>query len=75
MKYETVPFILTGKDLDYLQDAFNWNYIAYKCAINAEENICDDKLRKHLKNISDQLNQNMNSILDTLKEGENESSK
>ena len=31
LNYEVVPNdILTGKDLDYLSDIFEWNYIALK---------------------------------------------
>ena len=28
--YNEVPTIITGKDLDYLSDMFNWNYSALK---------------------------------------------
>ena len=28
--YTEVPNIITGKDLDYLSDMFNWNYSSYK---------------------------------------------
>ena len=31
-KYDEVPNIITGKDLDYLKDMFNWNYEALKKA-------------------------------------------
>ena len=27
--YNEVPNIISGKDLDYLSDIFNWNYGAY----------------------------------------------
>ena len=30
MNYNSVPNIITGKDLDYLSDMFNWHYSAYK---------------------------------------------
>ena len=30
MNYEQVPTIISNKDLDYLVDMFNWNYLAYK---------------------------------------------
>ena len=35
MNYEKVPNIITGKDLDYLSDMFNWNYGALKSNLNA----------------------------------------
>ena len=42
MNYNEVPDIITGKDLDYLSDMFNWNYVAYKCAYNAIDKITDE---------------------------------
>ena len=35
MKYQEVPYIITGKDLDYLSDMFSWNYGAYKSIYNS----------------------------------------
>ena len=35
MNYEKVPTIISTKDLDYLEDMFNWNYLAYKKMINS----------------------------------------
>ena len=40
-KYEKVPYIITGKDLDYLSDMFNWNYGEYKMSVNSNQNIID----------------------------------
>lgn len=34
MKYENVPNIISGKDLDYLSDMFSWNYGVYKSSFN-----------------------------------------
>ena len=42
--YESVPNIISGKDLDYLTDIFNWNYSAYKSTINMSDEITDDDL-------------------------------
>lgn len=30
VNYEEVPNIITGKDLDYLSDMFEWNIASYK---------------------------------------------
>ena len=30
LKYDKVPDMISGKDLDYLTDMFNWNYNALK---------------------------------------------
>ena len=39
--YNVVPNIISGKDLDYLSDMFNWNYTGYKELYNTLENISD----------------------------------
>ena len=39
MKYEVVPSTITGKDLDYLSDMFNWNYNAFKCTYDSIKNV------------------------------------
>ena len=33
--FNTVPNMISCKDLDYLSDMFNWNYGAYKSSSNA----------------------------------------
>lgn len=75
MKYDEVPFIITGKDLDYLSDAFNWEYGAYKAAVAASDSITDEKLSKHALNVSKMHNNHMIKILEILKEAQDESSK
>lgn len=69
MDYETVPEIITGKDLDYLQDMFNWNFIAYKNTVEAIDMIEDEKLEKHLEKAAETFYDAMSEILDIL-EGE-----
>jgi len=55
MNYEVVPNIITGKDLDYLSDMFNWNYGSYKNTCNSIEKVNDkeikDVLIKQVQNI------------------------
>ena len=34
MNYEQVPDIISSKDLDYLEDMFNYNYLGYKKIVN-----------------------------------------
>ena len=75
MEYETVPEIITGKDLDYLQDMFNWNYCAYKNTIDAMQMIEDNNLEKHLKKASKVFYEAMSDVLDILQGGTNEDSK
>ena len=42
MNYEQVPTIISNKDLDYLVDMFNWNYLAYKKMINSIDMIINE---------------------------------
>ena len=45
-KLNEVPVnVITGKDLDYLSDMFQWNYTAYKCAYNNIESMTDMELK------------------------------
>ena len=66
MNYENVPKIITGKDLDYLSDMFNWNYGAYKNTINAVDNVNDEEIRNMLNKASDLFYNNMNNVLNIL---------
>ena len=75
MKYECVPDILTGKDLDYLKDIFNWNYGAYKNTLSAIESICDEMLQKHLEKCAKEFYNQMDNVLQILEGGNNENSK
>ena len=44
-KYALVPDdILTGKDLDYLCDMFQWNYGALKCCNDSISSINDNTI-------------------------------
>ena len=66
MEYETVPNIITGKDLDYLSDMFNWNYIAYKKSINDVNNVTDEEIKEILSESESLFHDNMVSVLDIL---------
>ncbi|MBE6148622.1 MAG: hypothetical protein E7167_03940 [Firmicutes bacterium] len=72
MEYEKVPEIITGKDLDYLQDMFNWNFVAYKNTIDAITMIEDESLLKHLEKAAESFYEVMNEVLDILEGGANE---
>lgn len=66
MNYTKVPNIITGKDLDYLSDMFNWNYGAYKCIYNSIEKVMDKEIKEMLEEGSDLFDENMNNVLDIL---------
>ena len=70
--YHVVPNIITGKDLDYLSDMFNWNYGGYKSMQNSLNNINDEEVKNMIEEVSNLFHDNMISILNILKGGENE---
>lgn len=70
--YTVVPDIITGKDLNYLSDMFEWNYASYKNTIDAIENVYDDEIKSMLERGSELFNNNMNMVLTILNGGNNE---
>ena len=66
MNYIKVPNIITGKDLDYLSDMFNWNYGAYKSIYNSIEQVTDKEIKELIEVGADLFDENMNNVLDIL---------
>lgn len=64
--YNNVPNIITGKDLDYLTDMFNWNYGAYKSAYNSLESISDEEIKNITERAVTLFHNNIKSILNIL---------
>lgn len=64
--YDEVPSIITGKDLDYLSDMFNWNYIALKNTNDMKNNANDPEIKDMLENGFNLFKDNMNKIMDIL---------
>ena len=64
--YNVVPNIISGKDLVYLSDMFNWNYTGYKELYNTLENISDDEVKTMISRVSEVLYNNMTNILNVL---------
>ena len=71
MNYNSVPNIITGKDLDYLSDMFNWHYGAYKSTVNAVSEVNDEEIKNMLNNASEIFMNGMNAILKILNSGVN----
>lgn len=67
--YTEVPNILTGKDLDYLSDMFNWNYAALKNANNSITKVQDKEIVTILKKGAKIFDANIEMVLDILVEG------
>lgn len=68
-KYNKVPDIITGKDLDYLSDMFNWNYNAYKKSSDCIGKIQDMEMKEIMIKASNIFHNNLNTLLNILKRG------
>lgn len=67
--YDVVPDIISGKDLDYLSDMFNWHYAAYKSTCNSMNSVQDQELLSTLNKASNIFQNNLNKILNILSNG------
>lgn len=66
-QYLEVPSnILTGKDLDYLSDMFQWNYGAYKKAKNSASQVNDEEIASVLEKGATLFDQNIQEVLEIL---------
>lgn len=65
-RYDEVPSIITGKDLDYLTDMFNWNYNSFKNIYNSCDFVSDKDIKSLLRKGANMFDENMNIILDIL---------
>ena len=63
MKYKEVPNIITGKDLDYLSDMFNWNYNAFKCVYNVLDKIENDNIKQLMIDSKNLFKDSINEVL------------
>lgn len=66
--YDVVPDILTGKDVDYLTDIFNWNYGALKKFNHFLNLATNDEIKDRLNEAISMFDDNMNEVLNILKE-------
>jgi len=67
LNFEEVPSnILTGKDLDYLSDMFQWNYIALKKTKTAVGIVGDEEIKSYLEKGIGLFDNNLNSTLNIL---------
>lgn len=67
LDYTEVPNnILTGKDLDYLSDMFEWNYEALKSMDNACDMVNDEEIVSVLEKAVGLFDDNLNSVLNIL---------
>jgi len=67
LNFNEVPNdILTGKDLDYLSDMFEWNYIALKKTDTAISIVADEEIVSILEKDFNLFKNNLNSVLNIL---------
>lgn len=60
--------ITSSKDLNYLTDTFNWNYMAYKNTTNSINQINDNEIKNHFKKSIDKFYEVMNEIIKIMEE-------
>ena len=74
MNYESVPSnVLTGKDLDYISDMFEWNFIAFKKTNTAVGIVNDVDIRSCLEKGVSLFESNLVGVLNLLESrGNNE---
>ncbi len=66
-KFTRVPEdLISGKDLDYLCDMFQWNYGCLKSTNVAMSEVNDMEIKSILEEAYNLFNQNMKVILDIL---------
>lgn len=66
INYEKVPDIISGKDLDYLSDMFQWNCGAYKKTQNCIKQVQDENIKSIIERASNVFLENTNEILEIL---------
>lgn len=71
-KYQEVPNIITGKDLDYLSDMFEWNINALKRTNDCIPKVKSTDIINMLKEACKLFEYNLNVILTLLEGGINE---
>lgn len=69
--YNEVPNILTNKDLDYLSDMYNWNYLALKKINIAKEKVQTEEIKDQLTKGYQLFQDNLNQVLTILNEEAN----
>ena len=63
---KSVPNIISTKDLSYLEDMLNWNFILIKKINHYLEETRDDDVYNKFRESRDALLKNYNDILNTL---------
>lgn len=65
--YEVVPNIISGKDLYYLSDTYNWNFNACKLANNFANEVTDEEIKNLFEKVADMHMQHCKAVLNILR--------
>ena len=71
-QYQEVPNVISGKDLDYLSDMFNWMYESYKKTMNQIPTVQDEVLKNNLQKCATFFDTSLQNVLTILEGGQNE---
>ena len=63
---DKVPKVISEKDLDYLSDMFNWNYLAYKNTNSQKSSVENEEIKLLMDRGYNLFNSNIDSILEIL---------
>lgn len=63
---EQVPTIISTKDLSYLSDMFEWNFVASKKALHYSNEVMDEDVKKILDKTFKMHEKNLKKILELL---------
>lgn len=69
LNYEEVPNILTGKDMDYLSDMFEWNVSTLKFANQFVNDIENQDIRDVLQEAYQTHQENLYDVIRAIEEG------
>lgn len=64
--YNEVPSIISGKDLDYLSDMFNWNFNAFKLINDFKEKVSDEEIKDLMDRVCETHKENLSTVLNIL---------
>ena len=65
--YKEIPTMISGKDLDYLSDIYDWNFNACKLAKHFEKEAKDEEIRTLLEKIADMHKEHAIAVLNILR--------
>lgn len=69
---ETVPQMISTKDLAYISDMFNWNYNAYKTINHYMQEVKQEEIKELLESIKDMHYNHLSYLISILNGDEEE---